>query len=269
MSKTKISVIVWNEYQHERENAAVRAIYPDGLHATIADALRLNPAGHPGALPLEVGTATLDEPEHGLGEARLAGCDVLIWWGHKAHAKVGDEVVDRVQRRVLEGMGLIVLHSGHYSKIFRRLLGTNCSLKWREADEKERLWVVEPSHPIAAGLPEYFELPYEEMYGERFDVPPPDETVFISWFEGGEVFRSGLCWQRGHGRLFYFRPGHEAYPTYHDAHVQRVLCNAVHWAAPRVQIADRCPMSPPLEPLARKALQFQKVGIVQGKADIA
>jgi trehalose utilization protein len=268
VAKSRISAIVWNEYQHERENAAVRAIYPDGLHGAIAEALRKTPGLNPGALPLEVATATLDQPEHGLGEARLAGCDVLVWWGHKAHAQVSDAVVERVQRRVLEGMGLIVLHSGHFSKIFRRLMGTNCSLKWREADERERLWVVEPSHPIAAGLPAYFELPYEEMYGERFDVPPPDETVFISWFEGGEVFRSGLCWQRGHGRVFYFRPGHEAYPSYHDANVQRVLANAVQWAAPRVTIVDSCPNPQPLETLSKKSVTFQKVGIVQGKGDI-
>jgi trehalose utilization protein len=267
--KNKISVIVWNEFRHERENEAVRAIYPDGLHAVIAAALKETPALNPGALPLEVTTATLDEPEHGLGEERLAGCDVLIWWGHKAHAEVGDAVVERVQRRVLEGMGLIVLHSGHYAKIFRRLMGTHCSLKWREADEKERLWVVEPAHPIAAGLPEYFELPYEEMYGERFDIPQPDSTVFISWFEGGEVFRSGCCWERGHGRIFYFRPGHEAYPTYYDANIQRVLTNAVQWAAPRVTIADRCPMVAPLEPIRAKSGIFAKVGIAQGREDLA
>ena len=268
MNNARISVIVWNEYQHERENAAVRAIYPDGLHAVIAQALLETPGLNPGALPLDVGTATLDEPEHGLSEARLAHCDVLVWWGHKAHASVSDEVVERVQRRVLEGMGLIVLHSGHFSKIFRRLLGTNCSLKWREADEKERIWVVEPSHPIAAGLPEYFELPFEEMYGERFDVPPPDETVFISWFEGGEVFRSGLCWQRGHGRIFYFRPGHEAYPSYHDPCVQRVLANAVQWAAPRINLVDRCPMVAPLERIAQKDVAFQRVGVAQTHKDL-
>jgi trehalose utilization protein len=267
--KNKISVIVWNEFRHERENDAVRAIYPDGLHAVIAAALKETPALNPGALPLEVTTATLDEQEHGLSEERLVGCDVLIWWGHKAHAEVSDAVVERVQRRVLEGMGLIVLHSGHYAKIFRRLMGTHCSLKWREADEKERLWVVEPAHPIAAGLPEYFELPYEEMYGERFDIPQPDSTVFISWFEGGEVFRSGCCWERGHGRIFYFRPGHEAYPTYYDANIQRVLTNAVQWAAPRVTIADRCPMVAPLEPIRAKSGIFAKVGIAQGREDLA
>ncbi|HTT12478.1 MAG TPA: ThuA domain-containing protein [Burkholderiaceae bacterium] len=268
MQKTRIATIVWNEFQHERQNDAVRAIYPDGIHSTIATALRETPDLSPGALPLEVSTATLDQPDHGLTEERLAGCDVLLWWGHKAHAKVADAVVDRVQKRVLEGMGLIVLHSGHFSKIFRRMLGTNCSLKWREADEKERIWVVEPSHPIAAGLGEYFELPYEEMYGERFDVPAPDQTVFISWFEGGEVFRSGLTWQRGHGRIFYFRPGHEAYPTYHDRTVQRVLANAVQWAAPRVNKVDACPMSPPLEKIAKKDASFGKVGIPQGKKDL-
>ena len=268
MSPSRINVIVWNEFQHERENDAVRAIYPDGLHATIAAALQATPGLNPGALPLNVGTATLDEPEHGLSEARLASTDVLLWWGHQAHAEVSDAVVDRVQRRVLEGMGLIVLHSGHFSKIFRRLMGTHCSLKWREADEKERVWVVERSHPIAAGLGEYFELPNEEMYGERFDIPPPDELVFVSWFEGGEVFRSGCCWQRGHGRVFYFRPGHEAYPSYHDANVQRVLANAVQWAAPRVQFVDACPMAAPLETLSPKTGSFGKVGIVQTREDL-
>lgn len=269
MQRSKISVIVWNEFQHEREEPAIRAVYPDGLHAVIAEGLRGTAAAVAGALPLEVGTATLDEPEHGLSEERLAGCDVLIWWGHKAHGAVADAVVDRVQRRVLEGMGLVVLHSGHFSKIFRRMMGTNCSLKWREADEKERLWVVEPAHPIAAGLPEHFELPYEEMYGERFDIPAPDSTVLISWFEGGEVFRSGCCWERGHGRIFYFRPGHEAYPTYYDAHVRQVLANAVQWAAPRIRRPDACPMAAPLEPIAKKALDFGKVGIVQSAKDLA
>ncbi len=259
---TKISVIVWNEYQHERQSKAIAEIYPDGMHAVIAKALQVNDAD------LDVGTATLDQPEHGLSEERLAGCDVLIWWGHKAHDQVSDEIVDRVQKRVLEGMGLIVLHSGHFSKIFRRMMGTNCSLKWREADEKERIWVVEPSHPIAAGLGEYFELPYEEMYGERFDIPKPESTVFISWFEGGEVFRSGCTWERGHGRIFYFRPGHEAYPTYYDTNVQRVLSNAVRWAAPRVNIVDICPNAQPLEKLSKKDLNFAKVGIVQSQKDI-
>jgi trehalose utilization protein len=268
---SKISVIVWNEFLHEQRNEGVKALYPQGMHATIAEALRQT--GVAGHLPhanatLEVSTATLEEPEHGLSEARLAACDVLIWWGHMAHDRVDDEVVARVHKRVLEGMGLIVLHSGHFSKIFRKVLGTNCSLKWREADEKERLWVVEPSHPIAAGLGEYFELPYEEMYGERFDIPQPDELVFLSWFEGGEVFRSGCCWQRGHGRIFYFRPGHEAYPTYHDANVQRVLANAVRWAAPRVQIVDTCPNAQPLEKIAPKEGNFVKVGVTQTRKDI-
>ena len=200
------------------------AVYPDGIHEAIADPLR--------AAGFSVRTATLDEPEHGLTEAVLAETDVLIWWGHMAHDDVQDAIVDRVQQRVLDGMGLIVLHSGHFSKIFKRLMGTGCDLKWREADERERLWVVDPSHPIAAGLGEYFELPHEEMYGEFFDIPAPDALVFVSWFQGGEVFRSGLCYSRGRGRIFYFRPGHETYPTYYDGQVRQVIANAVRWAAP-------------------------------------
>ena len=257
--KDKINVIVWNEFVHEREHEAVKAVYPEGIHQVVAGFLKSDPN-------LSITTATLEQPEHGLTEQRLADCDVLLWWGHMAHDKVSDAIVDRVQKRVLEGMGLIVLHSAHYSKIFRRLLGTTCSLKWREAEETERVWVIEPSHPIAAGLGQYFEIPYEEMYGERFEIPAPDETVFLSWFEGGEVFRSGCCWTRGHGRIFYFRPGHETYPTYYQKEVQLVLQNAVRWATPRVNILG-VELSPnikePLNPIRHKDTHFAKAGVLQ------
>ncbi|RMF80673.1 MAG: trehalose utilization protein ThuA [Chloroflexi bacterium] len=217
-------ITVWGEYRHEQHNPKVAEIYPDGMHNVIARFLR--DAGH------TVQTATLDEPEHGLTETVLAETEVLTWWGHLAHDEVDDAIVDRVHKRVLEGMGLIVLHSGHFSKIFRRLMGTTCDLKWREKDEKERIWVVEPGHPIAEGLGSYFEIPQTEMYGERFDIPAPETLVFISWFEGGEVFRSGCCYTRGKGKIFYFRPGHETLPIYYQAEVQRVIANAVRWAAP-------------------------------------
>jgi len=217
-----VKVTVWNEYRHEQESDIVRNIYPEGIHQQIASFIE----------DAEVTTATLDEPEHGLTEDVLNATDVLIWWGHKAHDEVDDAIVDRVQKRVLEGMGLVVLHSGHFSKIFKRLMGTGCDLKWREAGDKERIWTVMPGHPIAEGLPEFFELPKEEMYGEHFDIPAPEELVFISWFEGGEVFRSGATFKRGNGKIFYFRPGHETYPTYYDSNVQRVINNAVRWAKP-------------------------------------
>jgi trehalose utilization protein len=199
-----------------------------------------------------VRTATLDEPEHGLSEAVLAETDVLTWWGHVAHGDVQDAIVDRVQQRVLEGMGLIVLHSGHHAKVFKRLMGTSCNLKWREAHEKERVWTLEPGHPIAEGIGEYFELPHHEMYGERFDIPKPDDVVFTSWFEGGEVFRSGCTFQRGHGRIFYFSPGHETYPIYHDATVLKIVHNACRWAAPRVTLPLSCPNPKPLEKIGAK-----------------
>lgn len=221
----KIRVVVWNEYRHEKSSEQIKAIYPQGMHAVIADHLNQE-AG------ITADLACLDDPEHGLPASRLAETDVLIWWGHMAHHEVKDEVVARVQERVLGGMGLIVLHSGHFSKIFQRLMGTSCNLWWREINEKARYWVVSPNHPIAAGLGPYFELPHEEMYGEFFDVPAPDELVFIAWFAGGEVFRAGCCYQRGHGRVFYFQPGHETYPNYKDPNVLKVITNAVRWAAP-------------------------------------
>lgn len=237
---TALRVTVWNEYRHERENPEIAAVYPDGIHQVIAGFLGA-------AEDVEVRTATLDEPEHGLSDETLAETDVLIWWGHKAHDDVADELVTRVAARVHAGMGFIALHSAHYSKPFKRLMGTTCSLCWRDDGEKERIWTVRPSHPIAQGLPPHFEIEREEMYGEPFGIPEPDELIFISWFAGGEVFRSGATWQRSHGRVFYFRPGHESFPTYFDPRVQRVILNAVRWARPTVNLPDGAPRVDRLE----------------------
>jgi trehalose utilization protein len=222
MMSTPIRVTVWNEYRHELKNAKVAEVYPNGIHNAIAA-----PLSEQG---FAVRTATLDEPEHGLTDEVLNATDVLIWWGHVAHDEVSDATVAKVVERVWNGMGLIVLHSGHFSKVFKRLMGTSCDLKWREAGENERLWVVDPTHPIVSGIGEYIDLEHEEMYGEHFDIPAPDELVLISWFKGGEVFRSGCTFRRGAGKIFYFRPGHETHPTYHHAQVQKVIANAVQWA---------------------------------------
>lgn len=220
-----IRVTVWNEFRHEKNtNHPASTVYPDGIHGAIAEGLS--------AAGFDVRTATLDEPDHGLTDDVLESTDVLTWWGHMAHGEVSDEIVAKVHARVLQGMGLLVLHSGHFSKIFKKLMGTSCDLKWREADDIERIWVIDPSHPIAAGLGECLEIGHEEMYGEVFDIPAPEHLVFVSWFTGGEVFRSGCCYTRGLGKIFYFRPGHESYPTYFNADVRKVLENAVQWAAP-------------------------------------
>jgi trehalose utilization protein len=223
-----IRVTVWNEGEHEKTNESIRKIYPNGMGRVIADYL-----GRQAGIG-SVQVSELGDRQQGLTDKILENTDVMTWWGHKAHDKVSDKNVERVYDRVVNGgMGLVVLHSAHMSKIFRKLMGTGCMLKWREANEKERLWVVDPAHPIVRGIPEYFELQHEEMYGEHFDIPQPDELVFISWFEGGEVFRSGCTWHRGQGRIFYFRPGHESYPTYHNETVLKVIGNGVKWAAHR------------------------------------
>jgi trehalose utilization protein len=222
----QLRVTVWGENVHEREEEHVRALYPDGMHTTIAESL----AAQVGA---DVRTATLDQAEHGLTQDVLDATDVLTWWGHIAHDAVDDAIVDRVHAAVLGGMGLLVLHSAHYSKVFRRLLGTSCSLRWRNEGERELVWTVAPSHPIAAGVPHPIVIDHQEMYGEHFDIPAPDELVFVSSYAGGEVFRGGCCFLRGSGRIFYFSPGDQDYPVYHHPDIQRVLANAVRWAAPR------------------------------------
>lgn len=220
---------IWHEFRHEKSNDAVKDLYPEGMHMALKQGLA--PLLGDG---VKVTTATLDQDEnHGLSDELLANTDLMTWWGHAAHGEVKDAIAAKVAQRVREGMGLVVLHSGHYAKPFKLLMGTNCHLKWREAAEKERLWNVCPSHPITAGLEkDYIELEHVEMYGEHFDIPGPDELVFVSWFEGGEVFRSGCVWRRGAGRVFYFRPGHETFPIYYNPEVLRVIANGIRYVAP-------------------------------------
>ncbi|WP_339222969.1 ThuA domain-containing protein [Paenibacillus sp. FSL W7-1332] len=217
-----LNVTIWNEFVHEKIHDEVRNVYPAGIHTVLAEGLQ-NP-------DFVIRTATLDQPEHGLTDDVLDSTDVLLWWGHMAHDQVSDEIVSKVVKRVQDGMGLIVLHSGHFSKPFKALMGTSCDLKWREAGEQEIIWSVNPTHPIAAGITGPIIIEHEEMYGEFFDIPAPDELVFVSNFEGGEVFRSGCTFKRGHGNIFYFRPGHETYPTYYNPEVLKVITNAINWA---------------------------------------
>jgi trehalose utilization protein len=222
-----LRVTVWGEGRHEKQDPEVAEIYPDGMHEAIAAAIRTHLGDS-----AQVRTATLDDPGQGLPAEVLDTTDVLTWWGHIAHDEVSDDLAERVQDRVLSGMGLVVLHSGHFSKIFRRLMGTTCRLIWRNDGERELVWTVSPTHPIAAGVPHPIVIDTQEMYGEQFDIPAPDELLFVSSFAGGEVFRSGCTFRRGRGKIFYFSPGDQAFPVYHHPDIRRVVANGVAWAAP-------------------------------------
>lgn len=222
-----IRVTVWNEYKHEREIEEIRKIYPDGIHGCIADFLKTEE-------DFVVRTATFDEPEHGLTDAVLQVTDVLIIWSHALQDEFSNMVAERVKRYVLSGMGLVALHSAHFSKIMKKLLGTTMTLKWKDGDS-EKLWCVAPTHPIAAGVPFIIEIPKEEMYGEVFDIPKPDEVIFTGWFASGSVFRSGCTFTRGHGKIFYFQPGHETYPIYHMPQIQQIIKNGVRYCIPMVE----------------------------------
>jgi trehalose utilization protein len=229
MADERFRVTVWNEHIHEKRDESVTRIYPDGIHDAIIAGLRRELGD-----TATIHSATFEEAEHGLTESVLSATDVLTWWGHAAHDLVSDDVVQRLHARVLNGMGIVVLHSGHHSKIFRLLMGTTCDLRWRSdpGGERELIWTVKPAHPIAAGVPQPIVIPRQEMYGEFFDIPTPDELVFISSFAGGEVFRSGCCFYRGAGRVFYFGPGDQEFPVYHQKEIQRVIANGVRWCRP-------------------------------------
>ena len=223
-----IKVAIWNEFRHEKVEGGVPGqVYPGGLHLALRNGLA--------APDLDIRTATLDEPEQGLPEALLDDTDCLVWWGHKAHGEVDDALVKKILKRVWNGMGLVVLHSGHYSKIFQAVNGTSCRLRWREIGESERIWCADPSHPVAEGVPETFALEHEEMYGEPFMIAPDGHVVFYGWFKGGETFRSGVAFQRENGRIFYFQPGHETYRSFYDPNVLKVIGNAIRWTGSSVR----------------------------------
>jgi trehalose utilization protein len=235
-----MNVLVWNEYSDEQKKGKIKEVYPEGLHTEIVNFLKK--AGY------NADYSIIEMPENGLSQEALDNTDVLIWWGHCMHDKVSDETVLRVINRVYAGMGIIFLHSSHMSKPFVRLMGTTCTLKWREASENERLWIVNPIHEITEGLNEKIEIEQDEMYGEYFDIPIPDELIFIGWFKGGEVFRSGVTYKRGLGKVFYFQPGHETYPVFKNKDIQKVIINAVKWAAPKTKYKKpECKMSIPNE----------------------
>lgn len=225
-----IRVTVWNEYVHEREYDGIAKIYPKGIHGCIADFLGKQD-------DIKVTCATLDMENQGLSEELLKNTDVLIWWSHARQDEITDENVRFIRENVLSGMGFIGLHSAHFSKPMKALLGTSMTLKWRN-DDSEKLWCTAPYHPIAQGIPECIEIPDEEMYGEFFDIPKPDDVVFTGWFKGGEVFRSGCTFTRGMGKIFYFQPGHEAYPVYHIPEIQQIITNAVRWATPQTRLSE-------------------------------
>ena len=229
-----IRVLVWNEFRHEKSSDRVKEVYPDGIHSAIAEFLGKEE-------DIEVKTAWLDQENCGITKEILDETDVIIWWGHKAHNEVPDEIASLVRDAVLDGMGAIFLHSGHHSKPFKALMGTSCNLTWRESGDSEILWVIDPAHPITRGIDRYFKLEHEETYGEPFVIPNPDKVLFIGNYSGGEVFRSGVLYERGNGKIFYFQPGHETFPTFKVPEVQTVIKNAVRFVSPAYREPIGCP----------------------------
>lgn len=224
MSK-QINVVIWNEFRHEKGDPAVAQIYPDGIHAFIRDFLKEDDN-------LNITLAALDDPDQGISDELLNKTDVLFWWGHMAHGEVDDKLVEKIRNRVYAGkMGLIVLHSGHHSKVFRSIVGATGNLSWGR-NQKEVVWNLMPQHPIAAGIPDHFILQSEELYAEPFYIPQPDQLVFGGWYEDGHIFRSGCCFFRGVGKIFYFQPGHEYCRSFYNPYVQRIIRNAVEWVKP-------------------------------------
>jgi trehalose utilization protein len=186
-----LKVTIYNEGVHEKKEAAIAEIYPEGIHGQLKKVL---------SDEFDVTTYTLETVNEITTEV-LNNTDVLLWWGHMAHSEVKDELVERVKNRVYnDGMGFLPIHSAHHSKPFRAILGTTGNLAWGR-DQKAIVWNLNPTHPIAAGIPQHFEL-FEELYAEPFFIPKPDDLIFGTWYEDGNIFRGGCTLTRGLGKIF-------------------------------------------------------------------
>lgn len=217
-----IRVTFWHEFRHEKTKPAAMALYPDGLHAYLKSVLECD--------DIEITLAALDDPNQGITDELLENTDVLMWWGHAYHNEVDDELVEKIRQRVYAGMGFLPLHSAHHSKPFQRIIGCTGNLRWGR-NQKAIIWNLAPWHPIAQGVPMSFQLT-EELYSEPFYIPKPDEIIFGTWFEDGNLFRGGLTFRRGLGKIFYFHTGHETVDSLKNENVHRIIKNAIYWCAP-------------------------------------
>lgn len=104
-----------------------------------------------------------------------------------------------------------------------------CFPAYRNDGKPSTLYTIQPDHPIAQGIPSRFQLPSTEMYDEPFHVPEPDEVIFEERWPTGEWFRSGMIWNIGDGKVFYFRPGHETFPVYKQEVALNIIENAVRF----------------------------------------
>lgn len=217
-------VVVWSE------GTAPKEVYPNDINGAIAEGLKELKGW-------EVVVANLSDPNQGLPDELLNRADVLIWWGHQRHDQVKDPLVSKIVKRVKEdGMGFISLHSSHFAKPNKALMGTACSWGAYVGDSTTlKVTVKDPGHPIAKGVKE-FTIVHNERYSDPYAVPTPQSVVFegIATLKDGKVDPSqqGFTWQIGKGKMFYFQPGHETNPVFYDANVGRIMINAVQWAAP-------------------------------------
>lgn len=220
MREDSVNALVWSEGTEPED------VYPDGIRAVIADALKAD--------GIDTRTRSIEDKQQGVIDADLAWADVLLWWGHLKHDEITDETVDRIEDAVREdGLGFISLHSSHYARPFKRLVDASGDLgEYRfDDDESESVGVVAADHPIAEGVDD-FTIPEAEMFGDPFDVPEPETVVLHSMYSNGdEEMDSGITFQFGEGRGFYLRSGHEEFEIYYMNEIQQILVNATRWAA--------------------------------------
>lgn len=225
----KKTVVVWSE------GTAPKEIYPNDINGAIAEGLKASPL----MKDWDVVIAGIDDPDQRISDELLKKTDVLIWWGHKKHGDVKDALVDKIEKRVKEeGMGFIALHSAHFAKPNKRIMGTPCTFAAYVCDNKENVVsVAMPNHPICKGVAKTFTVANDERYSDPYAVPTPDAVPLtaIQVRNDGtkEEAKMGFCWTVGKARMFYLQMGHETNPIYFDPEIRKVMANAVLWAAPK------------------------------------
>lgn len=235
-----MNITIFNEYHPNEHTGKAEKNYPGGIHIALKSIFE--------SQEYDVVTATQEQACNGLTDEILDNTDVLLWWSKNWDNELLNSVADKVVSRIREGMGAVFLHSAKNSKPFLRLTGTTSAtapVSWKEPGESERLFVVSPAHPIAEGIPSGYVIPNEEPYCEYFDIPKPDDIVFLGGFGNGMCIRAGVTFTRGAGKIFFFQPGHDSFPVYNDKVIRRIILNAVNWAKP---VAKPAPIAEETKP---------------------
>jgi type 1 glutamine amidotransferase len=145
----------------------------------------------------------------------------------------------QLRRYLRRGSGLVIIHAATWTKPkasaeVAALVGVGGFERYRHGAMD--LEIVQPAHPICAGLPATFRLE-DESYWPPTPAPASDVRVLVGCKEqtnpnSPAVATEAMFWicERGKGRVFGCVPGHFDW-TFDDPYFRLLVLRGMAWAA--------------------------------------